>query len=205
MPDLEAQSTALRRTAANLQRFTIAWNTAEAIVSVSAGVAAGSIALLGFGFDSLIEIASATAAWWRVSSKTSSQRDSRERISLRLIGACFLVLAFYVSIDSGLTLWKHREPSRSILGLLMTAASAVVMPLLSARKRKVAAALHSRAVRADAAQTQFCTYFSIFVLIGLLLNALFGWWWADPLAALALVPFLTKEAIEALHHDSRPS
>ncbi|MCX6630157.1 MAG: cation transporter [Candidatus Solibacter sp.] len=116
----------------------------------------------------------------------------------RIVGACFVALALYVAYDSTHALWMREAPHRSIAGIALTAVSVVAMPILARAKRQAAAALNSGAMRADARQTEFCMYLSAIVLGGLLLNALLGWWWADPLAGLAMVPIIGKEGIDAL-------
>jgi len=126
------------------------------------------------------------------------RRPRNEKLALRIVGVCFLVLAAYIAYDSISDLWSKRAPEHSIGGIVLACASLVVMPILSRAKRKVGRALGSAAMHADAKQTEFCTYLSAILLLGLLLNALFGLWWADPLAALIMVPIITKEGIEGL-------
>ena len=182
-----------------LEYFTIAWITLEGLVAVVAGIVAGSISLVGFGIDSFIEVTSGSVLLWRMSVDWDAHRRPRnEKLALRIVGACFLVLAAYIAYDSISDLWSMRAPEHSIAGIVLVCASLVVMPILSRAKRKVGHALGSAAVRADAKQTEFCTYLSAILLLGLLLNAFFGLWWADPLAALIMVPIITKEGIEGL-------
>jgi divalent metal cation (Fe/Co/Zn/Cd) transporter len=125
-----------------------------------------------------------------------------ERRSLQLIGVLFLLLATYVTIESGLSLWNREEPRSSLAGILLAAASVIVMPLLARAKRGVAAQIASRALHAEAVQTELCAWLSAILLVGLVLNALFGWWWADPIAALAMVPIMIAEGREALRGEA---
>jgi divalent metal cation (Fe/Co/Zn/Cd) transporter len=126
------------------------------------------------------------------------RRDLNEKRALRIVGACFLLLAAYIAYESALDLWSRRAPEHSIPGIILACVSVIVMPLLSRAKRKVGRALGSAAMHADAKQTEFCTYLSAILLAGLLLNVLFGLWWADPAAALIMVPIIAKEGIEGL-------
>ncbi|MGI8838009.1 MAG: cation transporter [Pyrinomonadaceae bacterium] len=189
-----------------LEYFTIGYNSLEGLIAVTAGVIAGSIALVGFGFDSLIEVTSGAVLLWRLHSDVNEARRERvEAISLRIVGACFLLLAIYVSYDSVtslITRITRETPEESLVGILLAAVSLIVMPLLVRAKRKVARGIASRALMADSKQTELCTYLSAILLGGLLLNALFGWWWADPLAALIMVPIIGREGIEALRGET---
>ncbi len=182
-----------------LEYFTIVWNALEGVVAVVAGAIAGSISLVGFGIDSFIEVTSGSVLLWRMSVDEEVQhRELNERRALRIVGVCFLLLAAYIAYESVLDLWSRRAPEHSIPGIVLACVSLVVMPLLSRAKRKVGRALGSAAMRADAKQTEFCTYLSAILLAGLLLNAFFGLWWADPVAALIMVPIIAKEGIEGL-------
>jgi len=182
-----------------LEYFTIGWNALEGLVAVIAGVFAGSISLVGFGIDSFIEVTSGAALLWRMSVDADVQRRERnERRALKVVGACFLALAVYITYESAMELWSKRAPEHSIPGIVLACVSLVVMPLLSRVKRKVGRALGSAAMHADAKQTEFCTYLSGILLAGLLLNALFGFWWADPVAGLLMAPIIAKEGIEGL-------
>jgi divalent metal cation (Fe/Co/Zn/Cd) transporter len=186
-----------------LEYFTIGYNSLEGLIAVVAGLIAGSIALVGFGFDSLIEVTSGTVLLWRLHSDVDEARRERvEAISLRIVGVCFVVLAVYVSYDSVKSLIKREAPEESLVGIVLAAVSLVIMPLLVRAKRKVARAINSAALMADSKQTELCTYLSAILLGGLLLNALLGWWWADPVAALVMVPIIVKEGIEALHGET---
>ena len=186
-----------------LEYFTIAYNSLEGLIAVIAGLMAGSIALVGFGFDSLIEVTSGTALLWRLRSDADESRRERvEAVTLRIVGALFLVLAAYVSYDSIKSLIWREQPHESIPGIILAIASLIVMPLLARSKRKVAWGIRSGALMADSKQTQLCMYLSAILLAGLLLNALVGWWWADPVAALVMVPIIVKEGVEGLRGET---
>jgi divalent metal cation (Fe/Co/Zn/Cd) transporter len=185
-----------------LEYFTIGWNAIEGVVAVVSGAIAGSIALVGFGLDSFIEVTSGLTLLWRMSVDADVHRRERnEKLALRIVGACFLLLAAYVLYESASDLWFKKTPERSVPGIVLACISLIVMPLLSRAKRKVGHALGSAAMHADAKQTEFCTYLSAILLAGLLLNALFGLWWADPVAGLAMVPIIVKEGLEGLRGD----
>jgi divalent metal cation (Fe/Co/Zn/Cd) transporter len=182
-----------------LEYFTIAYNSLEGLIAIAAGLVAGSIALVGFGFDSVIEVTSGAALLWRLQSDfDEAKRERAEAVTLRFVGACFLALALYVGYDAIKSLLRSEAPERSLPGIILAAVSLVVMPLLARAKRRVAAGINSGAMAADARQTDFCVYLSAILLGGLLTNALFGWWWADPIAALVMTPIIAKEGVEAL-------
>ena len=199
-----AETAILERKAAvlhgrRLEYFTIAWNALEGLVAVLAGVFAASISLVGFGIDSFIEVTSGSVLLWRMSVDGDAQaRERNERRALKTVGACFLALAAYITYESSTDLWSKKAPEHSIPGIVLACVSLIVMPLLSRAKRKVGRALGSAAMHADAKQTEFCTYLSGILLAGLLLNAFLGLWWADPAAALIMVPIIAKEGIEGL-------
>jgi divalent metal cation (Fe/Co/Zn/Cd) transporter len=178
-----------------LEYFTIGWNCTEAVVGILAGVAAGSIALIGFAIDSLIESFSGAILLWRLQKDQGDEH--RERVALNLVGWSLLVLALYVAVDAVKSLLGHEPPHESIVGIVLAAISLIVMPLLAGAKRRVAVRLDSRALHADSRQTDICAYLSVILLLGLGLNAVFGWWWADPVAALIMVPIIAHEGIEA--------
>jgi divalent metal cation (Fe/Co/Zn/Cd) transporter len=182
-----------------LEYFTIGWNCLEGIVAIVAGAIAGSISLLGFGVDSFIEVTSGAALLWRMSLDAKEQtRAQVEKMALRVVGTCFLALAAYVGYEAVGSLIAKKTPEHSLPGIILACVSLVVMPLLSGAKRRVAAQLRSAAMFADATQTEFCTYLSAILLGGLLLNAVFNFWWADPVAGLIMVPIIAKEGLEGL-------
>ena len=185
-----------------LNWFGLIYNTLEGIVAVTAGLLAGSVALVGFGIDSGIEVTASLAAQWRLRADLDHERRERvERITLRIVGVSFLALAAYVTVDSAFSLWHRERPDESRVGIALAAVSVVVMPWLVRQKRRVAASLGSRSLHAEANQTLLCTYLSAILLGGLLLNALLGWWWADPIAALMMVPIIGNEGIEGLRAE----
>jgi divalent metal cation (Fe/Co/Zn/Cd) transporter len=187
-----------------LEYLTVAWNSLEAVVSILAGMIAGSIALVGFGLDSVIETSSGVALLWRLShanERTADARERAERISLRIVGLSFLLLAAYVAYEAVRDLWTRQAPEHSIPGIVIAALSLVVMPLLARSKRNVARLLNSSALKADSRQTDLCAYLAAILLGGLLFNFLFGWWWADPVAGIIMVPIIVREGVEALHGD----
>jgi cation diffusion facilitator family transporter len=182
-----------------LNWITLSYNIIEAVVAIVAGAAAGSVALIGFGVDSVIEVTASGAAQWRLRADVDSHRRERvERLSHHLIGVTFLALAVFVGYESIETLVRHEPPDRSVLGLAILMVSVVVMPLLARAKRRVARLLGSRSLEADAAQTSLCAYLSLIALVGVALNALRGWWWADPVSALMMVPIIFKEGIQGV-------
>jgi divalent metal cation (Fe/Co/Zn/Cd) transporter len=181
-----------------LNYLTIGYNTIEAAVSLAAGLVAGSVALIGFGVDSAIEVTASLAAQWRLRSDHSELRERAEQVTRRVIGGSFVALAVYVTADSTMTLWYREAPRPSLVGLVILSLSVLVMPLLAREKRRVAQALASRALQAEAMQTSVCAYLSVIALAGVALNTILGWWWADPVAALSMVPLITKEGLEGL-------
>jgi len=186
-----------------LEYFTIAWNSLEGLVAVVAGAFAGSISLVGFGIDSFIEVTSGVVLLWRMAVDADVKRRERnEKLSLRIVGVCFLALVVYVGYESIYDLVSRKAPEHSVPGILLACVSLIVMPLLSQAKKKVAEELGSAAMHADAKQTDFCVYLSAILLIGLLFNAALGWWWADPAAALIMVPLIAKEGVEAMKGET---
>jgi len=182
-----------------LEYATIGYNSLEALIAIISGLAAGSIALVGFGIDSIIEVTSGLGLVWRLRSDLiPARRERAERLSLRIVGVCFIALAVYVGLDAVIFLSHSEAPSESIPGIALAAASLIVMPLLARAKRHVAVRISSPALTADAKQTQLCTYLSAILLGGLLLNAVFGWWWADPVAALVMLPIIVRDGVDAL-------
>ncbi len=187
------------REGTRLQFLTIVLAIAEAVLGIFFGSAAGSVALLGFGLDSIIEVVSASAVVWRLRRDSdTSERERAELTALRVVGACFLALAAYIALDSVVTLVSRSHPDKSIPGVILLALSFTAMILLRRAKRRVAGELASDSMRADARQTEFCAYLSLIALGGVGLNAALGWWWADPVAALAMVPLIVTEGLEAV-------
>jgi len=179
---------------------TLAYNVVEAAVALWAGDRAGSIALVGFGLDSLIECAAAAVLLWHLAAERrgidAERIEVRERMVHRFVGITFFLLAAYVVAEAGWTLWRQRPPGESVVGIVLACASLVVMPLVSWGKLRAAREIGSRALAAEAKETLACSYLSLCLLIGLVLNAAAGWWWADPLAALLMVPWLVREGRE---------
>ena len=182
-----------------LQYLTIAWNSAEFLIALVAGLSAGSIALIGFGLDSSIEVASSLAALWRLRhDRDEASRERAEQHALRLIGVCFLLLACYILYESVHDLLNQIPPQHSIVGIVLAILSLIVMPWIAHLKRKVASSLESGALEAETRQTEICAYLSAILLLGLGLNAGLDWWWADPVAGLGMVPFIAWEGWEAI-------
>ena len=183
----------------SLEYFTVAWNLLEAAVALVSGAVAGSIALIGFGLDSLIEVSSGGVLLWRLQADHEAERrETVERIALKLVGGSLLLLAVYVAGDSVVSLVRREAPERSVPGIALAVASLIAMPLLARAKRRVASELRSSALHADSRQTDICAYLSAILLLGLLLNAAFGWWWADPAAGLVMAPLIACEGSKAL-------
>jgi len=183
--EISADRATLIRRGLSLNYLTIGYNSLEAVASLVAGVLAGSVSLIGFGADSVIEVAASGIAQWRLRSDSdSARREAVEGIAHRLIGWSFLALAVYIVADSARSLSQHDEPERSWFGMVVLALSVIVMPWLARAKRNVARQMGSAALGAEAAQTSLCAYLSIIALGGVGLNWLLGWWWADPVAAL---------------------
>ncbi|HET8635104.1 MAG TPA: cation transporter [Gemmatimonadales bacterium] len=200
---LLADRRVLIRRSRRLNYATLGYNSLEGVLSVGAGLQVGSIALVGFGADSLIELAAGITALWRLGAELDPARQEHaERRALRLIGLCFLALAAYVSLEGIRALVGGLPPERSSVGIGIAAASLLVMPFLARAKRTVALRLGSGALAAEARQTLLCTYLSAILLGGLALNALWGWWWADPVAGLAMVPLIAWEGLEAIRGRS---
>lgn len=197
----DAMRDGLVRRGVGLEIFTLSWMTVEAAVSVAAGVAAGSVALLTFGIDSVIEIVAAFVVLQTFRAEQARRASRGEHWALRVIGVTFCLLAAYVVADAAYTLIAAARPESSVAGIAVSAAALFVMPVLSVLKRRTGTDLASEMLVADAAESLFCAYLSATVLLGLILNAAFGWWWADPVAALAVVPLIVKEGLEAFEGD----
>jgi len=187
-----------RRHGIHLELLTVGWNAIEAAVAISAGIAAGSVALVAFGLDSVVEVSAALVVLWQF----FGVPEDRERRALRLIGACFFALAAYVTLSSLIDLATRSEPDASTVGIVLTAVSLVVMPALAWTKRTAGKRMGSRTLVADSTQTQLCAYLSATTLAGLAVNAAFGWWWADPFAALVIAAVALREGREAWRGDT---
>ncbi len=182
-----------------LEYLTVGWNSLEALVAMASGFMAGSIALVGFGLDSVIEVSSGAVLLWRLRADRHDERRERsEQIAVRLVGITFLALATYIAFDGVKTLLQREKPGESLPGIVLAIASLIVMPVLARAKRRIARGLGSGAMQADSRQTDICAYLSAILLGGLALNALLGWWWADPLAGLIMVPLIAREGIEGV-------
>jgi cation diffusion facilitator family transporter len=190
-----------------LSIFTVVWNIIEGIVAIVSGLFAGSVALVGFGVDSFVEVASGIVVGWRFSYEMSGRPPEKtEKVELwagRITGSLLLILAVYLLIDSCRRLLGFGpEPDHSIPGIILTAVSLMIMPTLARAKLKVAESVGSKALRADSYESIACAWLSIATFAGLVLNALFHWWWADPAAALAIIPLLAREGLKGLFGDS---
>jgi divalent metal cation (Fe/Co/Zn/Cd) transporter len=196
----DARATA-RANALRLEYFSIGWNVLEGVIAIAAARAAGSVALLGFGLDSFVECASALVLVWRLRAEagaTDAAAVARlDRRAHRLVGVSLYLLAGWVAFDASRALWLRERPEESLPGMAITSVSIVIMLWLARAKRRAAAALQSRALEADSFQTSACWWLSVVTLTGIGLNAAFGWWWADPVAALAMTVFLVREGREA--------
>ncbi len=192
---------ALRRRAIRLEYFTVGWNIVEAAVALAAGGAASSIALIGFGLDSIIETISGLTLLWRFKQQGLDEERAESR-AVKVVGVTFFALAGYVAYEAAGDLWFRRAPEFSLPGFILAAVSLVVMPALGAAKQRLASALGSRALAADATETLLCACLSATLLIGLGLNGWRGWWWADPVAGLALCGFMIREGVEAFRGES---
>ncbi len=185
----------LRRRGFWLEYASMAWMTAEAAVAITAGVIASSVALVGFGLDSVIEFAAAAVVVWQLHGE--GQDRDRETRAVRLIGVTFFALAAYLTVQGIRDLAGHARPQQSIPGLAVAAAALIVMPLLAAAKRRTGRALDNQTLIADSAESAFCALTSAAALLGVGLNAWLRWWWADPAAALIIAALAVKEGVEA--------
>lgn len=197
-PLADERRAALHRRVRLIVFFTITWNIIEAIVAIAAGAVASSAALIGFGLDSVIEVASAAAIAWQF---TRKDPERWEKVTVRVIGLAFFALAAYVTVDAILALAGVREPEHSAVGIGIAIASLIVMPTLAWLEFRTGRELRSRSVQADAKQLLLCIYLSAAVLLGLLLNSLLGWAWADSVAALVVAVLALREGIEAWRGD----
>ncbi len=205
MSELAAEIKPARRDllghALHLEYLTVGWNVVEGIVAIAAALAAGSVALLGFGMDSFVESASGVVLIWRLRAEGAGADheliEALERRALKLVALSLFLLAGFIVLKAGWSLWQQERPEASAFGIAVTAVSIGVMWWLARSKRTAARALGSRALEADSFQTTACWWLSIIVLVGIGLNALFGWWWADPVAAIGMCYFLVREGREA--------
>jgi divalent metal cation (Fe/Co/Zn/Cd) transporter len=204
--DLVTQGTERRndllRGALRLEWLTVGWNVVEGLIAVAAALAAGSVALPGFGIDSFVESASGSVLIWRLlaEKRGSLDHEAIERLDHRarkLVACSLFALALYVAGDAAVSLWRSERPEASFVGIALTLVSMAVMLWLGRAKRRAAALLGSRALEADAFQTTACWWLSVITLTGIGLNGALGWWWADPVAALGMTGFLVREGIEA--------
>lgn len=189
-PPAPAQREALQARAVRLARIGLGWHVAEAAVALVAGIAASSVALIGFGADSLVELLAALVLLWRF----GSARPEAERLAQQLIAGSFLLIAVYVGVEASRGLVAGEHPDVSVPGIVLSAFTVVAMPLLARAKTRVAKQLHSSATASEARQTSICGYLSAALLVGLLANAVAGWWWADPAAAIVIAGACVYEA-----------
>jgi len=186
------------RSALSLEYFSLAWNFLETFVGLAAGLASGSVALIGFALDSVVESSSAAALIWRLRREQTggASTEDIERRAVRIVGGAFFALGAYVGAQATIDLVTRSKPEASVLGIVLAAVSVVVMPLLAVRKRRMAKTIDSRSLEADSGQTWLCSFISVFLLIGLGANAALGWWWADPVAALVIAGLAFREGRE---------
>lgn len=193
---------ALHRRALSLEYFTVGWNVLEAIVAIGAGLVAGSVALVGFGVDSGIEVLSAVGLLWRLRTAgpdaTVAEEGAAERRALYVVAATFFLLAAYIAYEAGTALLGREEPERSAVGLVLSVLSLAIMPVLAYVKQRTGRELGSRALVADSVETWVCSYLSLALLAGVGLHELFGWWWADAVGALAMLPVIVWQGWETL-------
>lgn len=178
-----------------LEYFSITWNVLESVIGIVAGILSGSVALIGFALDSVVESSSAGILIWRLRSERTGTRsaESAEKLAVRLVAAAFFLLAGYVAIRAVTHLVRQIHPEESLIGILLAVVSLIVMPLLARAKRGAARELDSRSLQADSKQTTLCMYMSALLLFGLAANSLFGWWWADPIAGLGIAALAVRE------------
>jgi cation diffusion facilitator family transporter len=193
---------ALHRRAVRLEWFTVSWNVIEAVVAIGAGVIAGSVALIGFGVDSGIEVLSAVALLWRLrtagADASAEEEEHAESRALYLVAGTFLLLAAYVGYQAASSLLEDEAPDTSTVGLVLSVLSLAVMPALALLKQRTGREMGSRALQADAVETWICSYLSLALLLGVGAHAALGWAWADPVAALAMVPVILWQGFETL-------
>ena len=192
----------LHARAVRLEWFTVSWNVIEAVVAIGAGIIAGSVALIGFGVDSGIEVISAVGLLWRLRragpDAETADETAAERRALYVVAATFFLLAAYIAYEAVGALLEHEEPLTSPVGVAVSIASLVIMPALAYAKQRIGREMGSRALVADSKETWVCSYLSLALLIGVGAFALFGWWWADPIGALAMLPVIVWQGWETL-------
>ncbi len=193
---------ALHRRALGLEYFTIGWNLIEAFVAIGAGLIAGSVALIGFGVDSGIEVISAIGLLWRLRTAgphaEAAEESAAEKRALYIVAATFFLLAAYIAYEAIGSLLNAEEPLISGVGIVLSILSLAIMPALAYAKQRTGRAMGSRALVADSKETWVCSYLSLALLLGIGLYALAGWWWADPVAALAMLPVIVWQGWETL-------
>jgi cation diffusion facilitator family transporter len=198
----------LHRRALWLEYVTVGWNVVEGVVAIGAGLLAGSVALVGFGVDSSVEVISALGLLWRLRKAgpeaTVAEESGAERRALYVVAATFFLLAAYIAVEAGSSLIGREAPERSTVGLVLSVLSLVIMPALAYMKQRTGRQMGSRALVADAAETWVCSYLSLALLAGVGLYALFGWWWADPVGALAMLPVILWQGWETLGEARDP-
>jgi cation diffusion facilitator family transporter len=186
----------------HLEVFTVAWNAVEGAVAIGAGIATGSVSLIGFGADSFIEVISAVALLWRLRragpEASAEERGAAERRALFLVATTFFLLAAYITYEAISALLSGEGPEDSAVGLVLSVVSLLVMPALAYGKQRTGREMGSEALKADALETWVCSYLSLALLAGVGLNAAFGWWWADPAGALAMLPVILWQGLETL-------
>lgn len=199
MPTSALDRARLLRRGVRLQLFSIVWDVVEGIVAVTAAVVSGSVTLMGFGLESIIEVTAAGTVYWRLRKELHSKASEgrAERRALRIVAVTFLLLAGYIGFDAISRLIQQTGPESSVVGMAMAGAALVVMPFLAVAKRRAGRALESEALVADSRETIASTYLALTVLAGLGLYMMLGWWWSDPVAALFMIPYLFWGAWEA--------
>ena len=191
----------MQRTVKSLLLFTIVYNVVEGVVAIGAGISAGSISLVAFGADSYLEVAAASVVYWRFTAKEPDRSGHTEERIEKFIGWTFLALALAVVVQVVISFASASGASESVVGIILAVVSVTVMPTVAIWKLRLAADLGVRSLAAEAKETLACSYLSITLLVGLVFNALLGWWWLDPLTALFLVPWLVREGLEGVRAD----
>jgi divalent metal cation (Fe/Co/Zn/Cd) transporter len=194
------------RLAIILLAITILYNLLEGLIAVWQGLTADSVSLVGFGFDSIIEVSASTIVLWHFlkarAGISECELERREQFARRFVGFTFVALALYVGSQAVIDLWTQKAPEESLIGIILAILSLAIMPLLARWKTRVAKDLGSEALEMEAKETVCCAYLSLILLVGLGANTAFGWWWADPVAGLVMVPWLVREGIEGMRGES---